>query len=329
MLLRELNEDAEEISPKTSKRHLKKRERSFLILLILLTVLPSLVLAFVARRGKLPNLPRIVAPSVGFQETVVLERGTPKPQSIQNEEVIVREWQNLTRSLSGIYAFNVVELSTGDTYGVNQHEVMQAASLIKLPVMIAAYQEAERGVLSLESKYTLRNEDKIGGSGSMQYAEAGKVYTYRQLLELMGQQSDNTAFGVVIRKIGKARVLELMSLMGLRNTSIDENTTTPYEISMLFQKVHEGRLLTSKYKEALLSSLTDTIYESHLPKGVPPDIDVAHKYGREIHVVNDAGIVDAIRPYVVTIMTSGVVESEADLIFPELSRTIYSLLQER
>jgi len=69
--------------------------------------------------------------------------------------------------------------------------------------------------------------------------------------------------------------------------------------------------------------LTDTIYEEHLVKGIPEDIKVAHKYGREVHVVNDAGIVYVDNPYIVVIMTKGVIESEADEIFPELSKIIF------
>ena len=62
-------------------------------------------------------------------------------------------------------------------------------------------------------------------------------------------------------------------------------------------------------------------------KPVIPDFDenikVAHKYGRELHIVNDAGIVFSQKPYVVVIMSKGVVDEEADQAFPQLSKIIY------
>jgi hypothetical protein len=43
--------------------------------------------------------------------------------------------------------------------------------------------------------------------------------------------------------------------------------------------------------------------------------------------VNDAGIVYAEKPYIVVIVSKGVVAKEADSAFPELSKSIYNNLQ--
>jgi len=42
-----------------------------------------------------------------------------------------------------------------------------------------------------------------------------------------------------------------------------------------------------------------------------------------VHVVNDAGIVLTDNPFVVVIMSKGVVEKEADEIFPTLSKLVF------
>jgi beta-lactamase class A len=60
-----------------------------------------------------------------------------------------------------------------------------------------------------------------------------------------------------------------------------------------------------------------------LAAGIPASTDVAHKYGREIHVVSDAGIVFADEPFILVLLSKGVVEREADQAFPELSKAIY------
>ena len=70
--------------------------------------------------------------------------------------------------------------------------------------------------------------------------------------------------------------------------------------------------------------MTDTIYESWIAEGVPDSVDVAHKFGRETHVVNDAGIVITQRPFVLVVLSKGVVEREADKIIPEIAEMVYS-----
>lgn len=300
-----------------------KKERYLVGLIFGFTVVTSVVLAFATRHGKLPGLPRITVPNLGLSETVVIENKTPTPVQKKNSDQIIENIKTLTQSLSGIYAVSVIDLRTGVNFGVNQDEVMEAASLIKLPVMATAYVEYEKGRFAMDSKYTLRNADKVGGSGSIYYKDPGETFTYRELISYMGQQSDNTAFNVVRKKLTDTVINAFMEKNGMENTSLDENTTTPYEIARLLQKIYDGGLFPQKDSDEVFKYLTKTIYEDFLPKGVPSNIPVAHKYGRLVHVINDGGVVYAQKPYVVVIMTSGVVESEAEVIIPKLSRIVF------
>ena len=85
-----------------------------------------------------------------------------------------------------------------------------------------------------------------------------------------------------------------------------------------------GRYYFRKHKDEILGFLTDTVYESWISEGIT-DADVAHKFGREVHVVNDAGIVLADESFVLVILTKGVVEREADEVFPELAKLVYGI----
>ena len=82
-------------------------------------------------------------------------------------------------------------------------------------------------------------------------------------------------------------------------------------------------MLSKEDSEEMLGFLTDTIYESWLAAGIPENVRVAHKFGREIHVVNDGGVIYYEKPFVLVIMSKGVIESEADEVFPQLSRSIF------
>ena len=69
--------------------------------------------------------------------------------------------------------------------------------------------------------------------------------------------------------------------------------------------------------------MTDTNFENWIRPGIPEDITFVHKYGREAHVVNDAGIVMSDKPFVMVIMTDGVIEREADDLIPKLAKLLY------
>jgi beta-lactamase class A len=264
-----------------------RRERSLIFFLLIASVLTAALLAVSARAWKLPGIPRISWPSIGLSESFTIE----KPQETPDFSQVKSDFKRETQDLSGVYGFYVYRLEGGESYGLYQDEIFQAASLIKLPLMLALYQEKPEG--------------------------------YKELVERMGKKSDNAAFQEARSILGDRKIKETILAVGMNHTSLEENETTMRDIGLFFAKLWRGELLPDSERDEILESLTDTIYEEHLAAGIPEDVRVAHKYGREVHVVADAGIVFTDRPFIVAIMTKGVVETEADAVFPELARLIF------
>lgn len=287
--------------------------------------LVSAILAASARSWKLPNLPKINLPNFSLEETIEIksERRTPAPTA-RSFNRLRGQITTLTGSLSGIYAVYTQNLTNSQSFGANEKEIMQAASLIKLPVMVAVYQEAENGNLDLDATYSLKEEDKVGGSGSLSGRAAGTKITYRQMLELMGKQSDNTAFNIARKKLGDTKIQKIIDSLGMADTSLADNETTAADIGGFFKKLWDGRLITKAHTQELLQNITDTIYEDWIPASLPEeDIRVAHKYGREIHVINDAGIIYTKEPFILVIMTQGIVEKEAADTITAIVEAVY------
>lgn len=300
-----------------------KAERFLVIGFLVVTSFMALSLAVTARSGKLPGLPRFGTNENMFTDRIIVENHEPVIATIPKSETMVHAWNDLTQNLSGIYGFYVLDLGTQESIESHSQEIYTAASLMKLPVLFALYRESEKGTVNLDQKYSLKASDKVGGSGGIQYKNPGAVYTYRELAKAMGQQSDNTAFRIVVNLLGETKVKQAINDLGMRNTDFDENTTTPEDIGIFFRKLWQAKLLSLTSRDEILTSLTKTIYEEHMAKGIPSDVRVAHKYGREVHVVNDAGIVYAKRTFVMVIMSKGVVETEADQLFPVLAQSLY------
>ena len=133
------NKDFKDLKSENKKRRKEpkkpwgRKERLFVLLAILLTTGTSAILAMSARSWKLPGFPRLKLPSISIpfwgEETIILEGNQVNREK---SERIIQEFNLKTEDLSGIYGLYVVNLENGFSYGVNENEIFQAASLIKL-----------------------------------------------------------------------------------------------------------------------------------------------------------------------------------------------------
>ena len=96
----------------------------------------------------------------------------------------------------------VKHVTTGETAGIRDGEIFNSASVIKIPVLVLAFQMAERGEINLDERITIRKEDIRGGSGIFRYHDAGLQPTVRDVLLQMVITSDNTATDLAIAKVG-------------------------------------------------------------------------------------------------------------------------------
>lgn len=313
-LLRKFN------SGKTPKE--KKQIRLVLLLLFGLTALSvSLAVFYRELPTFLKKFSQPSSPVVSEQFASLSPTATPTPKLEKEKEAVME----ITKQLRGKYGVFFQDLQTKDTFEINSKEIFTAASLIKLPVIITLYREAEAGRINLDEVYKLQASDKISGAGSLQYKSPGYEITFREMAELMGNQSDNTAYGIVSRKLGKGKIQELINALGMKSTSFAENETSPEDIGLLFRKLYSEGVVYEKDKQEILSFLTDTIWEDRIPAGVPKEIKVSHKIGTEVGVISDAGIVFAKKPFVLVIMSEGANEIEAKKALPQITEKIYEM----
>lgn len=277
------------------------KERLFVLVTFLLTVITSGALALSARNFKLPKMPQLKLPSLSeinpFKEQVIVVGEKGNKVSQQKIENIRKQFREATNDYSGIYAFYIYDLNGDYYYGYNHKEVMRAASLIKLPVIYLTFKEIENGNLERD--------------------------VYEKELEAMGKKSDNSSFNRTVKQLGNDEIERTIVNLGMTNTSLSENLTTPEEIGLFFKKLYGGELLPNEDTEKFKNYLTDTNFEDWLRLGIPSEVKLIHKYGREVHSVSDAGIVMDKNPFVIVIMTDGIIEKEADTLFPKLTKLLY------
>ncbi len=119
----------------------------------------------------------------------------------------------------------VKHLTTGETAGVSDGEIFNSASVIKIPVLVMAFQMAERGEINLDERITIRKEDIRGGSGIFRYHDAGLQPTVRDVLLQMVITSDNTATDLSIAKVGGvAKVNAWLAQNGYKDQRLTQTT---------------------------------------------------------------------------------------------------------
>jgi len=244
---------------------------------------------------------------------------------------VLTEIENLTKGLRGTYGVYVYQLDGKNEYGIHQGEIFPAASLMKLPVMLTLYQEAQlrqgsagqASVDFLETKYKLTEKDKINGAGILQGKPVGSTYTYRQLAEFMGQYSDNTANNILVKVLGQEKIQQTISKLGMTKTSFKNYTTTPEDIGIFFRQLYQGGIVNKENQDEILRFLTKTAFEDWIPAGLANDIRVAHKIGKDTGTFSDAGIIFVQKPFILVIMSKNTKESEAKEVLPKITQVVW------
>jgi beta-lactamase class A len=119
----------------------------------------------------------------------------------------------------------VKHVTTGEQAGARAAETFNSASVIKIPVLVLAFQMADRGELKLDERIEIRKEDVRGGSGIFRYHDPGLRPTLRDVLLQMVITSDNTATDIAIARVGGvARVNAWLAEKGFAGLKLTQTT---------------------------------------------------------------------------------------------------------
>ena len=100
---------------------------------------------------------------------------------------------------TGVY---VKHLTTGEEAAVRADEAFSSASVIKLTILVRAFQLVDQGKLNLAERVEIRRADLRDGSGVLQYHDLGQTPTIKDLLTEMVITSDNVATDQLLTRVG-------------------------------------------------------------------------------------------------------------------------------
>lgn len=239
----------------------------------------------------------------------------------------------------------------GQRFAFQADEVLPTASLIKFPVLVELYRQAEEGRVSLQKQVTLRGTDKVPGSGILtQHFSDGATFALVDAARLMMAYSDNTATNLVLDQIGIATTGETMHTLGCpntrlhskvyrRDTSIDLErskryglgSTTAAEMLVLLAKLERRELISREASEAMLAHLKACDDKLKFRRFLPDDAVVAYKTGSLDAVRTAAGILYTPGgPVAVCVLTAENTDhrwtrdNAGDLLCAEVAREVFA-----
>jgi len=112
---------------------------------------------------------------------------------------------------------SLLHIESGAEINLNADDSFPMASVLKIPVLCAAFRQMAGGAFTLDDRWELSYPLKNIGSGILTSMQDGVMPTVRDLLTLMIIISDNTATDMMMRRLGVAQIDALMQELGVGN----------------------------------------------------------------------------------------------------------------
>lgn len=247
--------------------------------------------------------------------------------------------ENETKNNSAISFGSVYfrDLNNGPWIGINHEELFSPASLVKVPVMMAYYHEAEHDPSVLQKKIlnTKTYNPKDQNIPPEAHLELNQEYTVNELIERMIVYSDNMAYDLLLENIDNKKVYRVYNDLGVDLSKAvnnpNGNILTVSQYASFFRILFNSSYLDKEMSEKALELLSQVKYKKALVAGVPQNITVSHKFGERQYTqtgekqLHDCGIVYLPKkPYLLCIMTRGTNFDKESEFIRQISSIVYN-----
>ena len=254
----------------------------------------------------------------------------------KKKEPLRGELERVAQTYPATYGVVIFDPSTGESVAMGADERFVAASLGKLPVLMALYRAAAAGQVDLDDEISMQASDvQAYGTGVLYTYPIGHTMTLRECANYLIKKSDNTAWKMLDRYLGRDYVRAELYSVGARSTEYwIPNTTTPNDVLLMLQKVSDPSYTTPDLSAEMLDVMTNTDFEDRLPQPLPEGTRVSHKIGYYGSTFADAGVIfpegarDAEDAYYVVVMASDTGLSTSRTATQEMSLAAYRILSE-
>jgi len=231
------------------------------------------------------------------------------------------------------YAY-FVYLNNDAWIGINESDLFNAASTVKVPLAMSIMKMVENGQLSLSQSYTLGQLDLDSNFGTLYKVGSDNSFTLEELMQIMLENSDNTAMNAIKKAANLVGVSnpfsEVYDFMGWGGEDFDAtpnyNEINLKTLSNMFIALYNATYDDPQDSDLILHYLDDSVFSSGIPAGVPQDISVADKIGVNDtnKTYSDCGIVYVPdRNFLICLGSVGADQKTADTFMAEMTKAAY------
>lgn len=282
---------------------------------------------------------------------------TPSHSNAQSK-TLQRKLDSIASAFHGTLGYSVHNLRTGETLERLGDTAFPSASTIKLAILVALFDQQQKGSLDYDLGLPFSEADRQYGTGVIANYRSGGRISVRELAHFMITQSDNTATILLGQKIGSPTINAWLDSHGFRKTrllvpfpysgSFDQaasaggaewagvkkwgiGVTTPHEMRQLIEMVATGKAGTPAASDEMQRILNHQYYDDGIASQIPPWVAVGSKHGSEDKSRSDVAIVHAPNgDYTISIYTNdardtGVKwDNEQDAAIRAISRAVWT-----
>ncbi|HSU14092.1 serine hydrolase [Longimicrobium sp.] len=289
-----------------------------------------------------------IAAVATFAGGLAAQGAAPSGPPARADRVLQARLEALVRGFHGDVGIYARSLRTGATAEIHADSVFPTASMVKIPILLTLFDQAERGVVDLDARaafpdtlhYAYGEDTDVVG-----YMAPGDTLPVREVAFLMLTVSDNFAALWLQGLVGGgAAVNEWLAAHGFRDTRVNSRTlgreaarsvygwgqTTPREIASALVMIRQGRAVSPRASDAMYRLLTASYWRQEALSQLPSTVQAASKQGfvdrsrSEVLLVNAPG-----GDYVLAIITknqadtSYAPDNEGYRLIRAVSRAVY------
>lgn len=278
----------------------------------------------------------------------LLVGASPLRAQERTDPVLAAKLESLVRGFRGDVGLYVRHLPTGVSAAIRADDVYPTASMIKVPILLALYDQVERGRIDLDAQlpypdtlhYQYEESTDVVG-----YMEPGEKLPVSTLAFLMVALSDNVASLWLQALVGGGvAVNEWLAGQGFRQTRVNSRTpgreanrsehgwgqTSPREIADALVSIRQGRAVSPRASEEMYRLLASSYWRDEALSQIPPTVQAASKQGAVDRSRSEVLLVNAPSgDYVLAVITknqedtSYAAENEGHRLIRSVSRAVY------
>lgn len=241
-------------------------------------------------------------------ETVIYKH-RKKDLNLHELEHLIKEYLDENEIDFYDIGYTFYDIESEKEININQDGLFTAASTMKVPINIYAYDLAFKEGFDLDQIEYIYGNDLEGGTGIIQEEGAGGSYKISELLKLSITKSDNVATNVLYRVFGNRDGVYLLNSLANRygiHSNYGNQLTAKDALEMLKYIYYNEE--ENPYFDYLIDDMKNTVYNDYYTRDFKNT--TAHKVGDYDGYYNDIGIVFSKHPYIFSLYTNNLANPE-------------------